>query len=148
MLADSVESATRALQDPSPERIRELVKNIVDGKIGDGQLSDAPLTLREIDLIQEQFVKVVSGMFHHRLDYPATQHLTKALGEGAPASPHPPPEGPDSPSGDEGPRVQGSSRHGGEKAGGKKIGNAAKDEQLPLTPPEEVPTPQGPHGEE
>ncbi len=78
MLADSVESATRALQDPSPERVQELVKTVVDGKIRDGQLSEAPLTLREINLIQEQFVKVVGGMFHHRLDYPATRHITEA----------------------------------------------------------------------
>jgi cyclic-di-AMP phosphodiesterase PgpH len=78
MLADSVESATRALQDPSPDRVRELVRNIVDGKIRDSQLSEAPLTLREIHLIQEQFVKAVSGMYHQRLDYPATRHLTEA----------------------------------------------------------------------
>ena len=78
MLADSVESATRALQDASPERVQELVKTVVDGKIRDGQLSEAPLTLREINLIQEQFVKVVGGMFHHRLDYPATRHITEA----------------------------------------------------------------------
>ncbi|MFC1791808.1 HD family phosphohydrolase, partial [Gemmatimonadota bacterium] len=58
MLADSVESATRALQDPSPERVRELVQTIVEGKIRDGQLSESPLTLREISTIQEQFVKV------------------------------------------------------------------------------------------
>ena len=32
-----------------------------------------PSTLHEIDLIQEQFVKVVAGMFHHRLDYPGNQ---------------------------------------------------------------------------
>ncbi len=76
MLADSVESAARVLQDPSPERVRELVRTVVDGKIRDGQLSDAPLTLREIGLIEEQFVKVVRGMSHHRLDYPATKHLT------------------------------------------------------------------------
>jgi putative nucleotidyltransferase with HDIG domain len=78
MLADSVESAARALQDPSPERVRELVRNIVDGKIQDSQLSEAPLTLREIHLIQEQFVKAMSGMYHQRLDYPATRHLTEA----------------------------------------------------------------------
>jgi cyclic-di-AMP phosphodiesterase PgpH len=78
MLADSVESATKVLQDPSPERVRELVRNIIDGKIRDSQLSEAPLTLREIHLIQEQFVKVVSGMHHQRLDYPATRHLTEA----------------------------------------------------------------------
>jgi putative nucleotidyltransferase with HDIG domain len=78
MLADSVESATRALQDPSPDRVRELIRTIVEGKIRDGQLSDSPLTLKEIDTIQEQFAKVVSGMFHHRLDYPATKHITVA----------------------------------------------------------------------
>jgi putative nucleotidyltransferase with HDIG domain len=78
MLADSVESATRVLQDPSPERIRDLVKTIVDGKVADGQLSESPLTLREITLIQEQFSKAVAGMFHHRLDYPATRHLTES----------------------------------------------------------------------
>lgn len=80
MLADSVESATRALQNPSPERVRELIKTIIDGKIRDGQLSDAPLTLKEIHLIQEQFAKVVGGMFHHRLDYPATKHITDSPG--------------------------------------------------------------------
>jgi len=83
MLADSVESAARALQDPSPERVRELVRNIVDGKIRDSQLSEAPLTLREIHLIQEQFVKAMSGMYHQRLDYPATRHLTEAPDEAA-----------------------------------------------------------------
>jgi hypothetical protein len=76
MLADSVESATRVLQDPSPERVKELVQTVVDGKVRDGQLSEAPLTLGEISVIQEQFVKVVTGMFHHRLDYPATKHVT------------------------------------------------------------------------
>jgi len=78
MLADSVESATRALQDPSPERVRELIRTIVEGKMRDGQLSESPLTLRDIAGIQEQFAKVVGGMFHHRLDYPATKHITDA----------------------------------------------------------------------
>jgi cyclic-di-AMP phosphodiesterase PgpH len=87
MLADSVESAARALQDPSPERVRELVRNIVDGKIQDSQLSEAPLTLREIHLIQEQFVKAMSGMYHQRLDYPATRHLTEAPEEAAESLP-------------------------------------------------------------
>jgi putative nucleotidyltransferase with HDIG domain len=84
MLADSVESATRALQDPSPERVRELIRTVVEGKIRDGQLSDSPLTLREISTIQEQFAKVVGGMFHHRLDYPATKHITEAREERPP----------------------------------------------------------------
>ncbi|MGD2068315.1 MAG: HDIG domain-containing protein [Gemmatimonadota bacterium] len=77
MLADSVESATRALQDPTPERVRSLIENLVDSKIADGQLDDSPLTLREIRQIKEQFIKVLSGIYHHRIDYPATKHLTE-----------------------------------------------------------------------
>ncbi len=85
MLADSVESATRALQDPSPDRVRDLIRSIVEGKIRDGQLSDSPLTLREVNGIQEAFAKVVGGMFHHRLDYPATKHLTESRKDDAAA---------------------------------------------------------------
>ncbi|MBW3534718.1 MAG: HDIG domain-containing protein, partial [Gemmatimonadetes bacterium] len=78
MLADSVESATRALQDPTPERVRDLIHNIVEAKIADGQLDEAPLTLREVAQIKEQFVKVLAGIYHHRIDYPQTKHLTDA----------------------------------------------------------------------
>ncbi|HEX9887075.1 MAG TPA: HDIG domain-containing protein [Longimicrobiales bacterium] len=78
MLADSAESATRALQDPTQERVRDLIHSIVAAKIADGQLDESPLTLAEIALIQEQFVKVLSGIYHHRIDYPQTKHLTEA----------------------------------------------------------------------
>jgi putative nucleotidyltransferase with HDIG domain len=78
MLADSVESATRALQDPTPERIRSLIENIVDSKVADAQLDESALTLREIRQIKEQFIKVLSSVYHHRIDYPQTRHLTEA----------------------------------------------------------------------
>jgi putative nucleotidyltransferase with HDIG domain len=71
MISDSVESAARVLQDPSPPRIRELVDRIVDGKIDAGQLDESPLTLREINVAKEVLAKVLSGMYHQRLDYPA-----------------------------------------------------------------------------
>ncbi|MDH5590271.1 MAG: HDIG domain-containing protein, partial [Gemmatimonadota bacterium] len=48
LLADSCEGATRALKDPTRERIRDLIDNIVDAKIADTQLDDAPLTLAEV----------------------------------------------------------------------------------------------------
>jgi cyclic-di-AMP phosphodiesterase PgpH len=71
MIADSVESAARVLQDPSPPRIRDLVGRIVDAKIAAGQLDECPLTLREINVAKEVLAKVLSGMYHQRLDYPA-----------------------------------------------------------------------------
>jgi hypothetical protein len=78
MMADSIESATRVLQGPTPERVRDLVEGIVEGKRRDGQLDEAPLTLREISVLKNTFVKVLSGIHHHRIDYPTTRHLTDA----------------------------------------------------------------------
>ena len=71
MMADSVESAARVLQDPTPERIRELVDRIVGAKIAAGQLDECPLTLREIQTTREVLARVLSGMYHQRLDYPS-----------------------------------------------------------------------------
>ncbi|MEZ4414848.1 MAG: HDIG domain-containing protein [Gemmatimonadota bacterium] len=78
MLADSVESAARALQDPTRERIRELVTGLIDAKIANGQLDEAPLTLGEIGRVREEIIKVLEGMYHQRIDYPSTRHLTDA----------------------------------------------------------------------
>jgi putative nucleotidyltransferase with HDIG domain len=71
MLSDSVESATRALADPTPQRIRELVERIVTAKIAAGQLDESPLTLREIGIAKDVLAKGLLAMYHHRLDYPA-----------------------------------------------------------------------------
>jgi membrane-associated HD superfamily phosphohydrolase len=87
MLADSVESAARVLQDPTPERVRDLVESIVDDKIRQGQLDESPLTLREIGKIKDQFHKVMMSVYHHRIDYPATRHLTESPSAASPSSP-------------------------------------------------------------
>jgi cyclic-di-AMP phosphodiesterase PgpH len=47
-----------------------MVDRLVQGKIADGQLDQSPLTLREIDLIKESLASVLTGMYHHRIDYP------------------------------------------------------------------------------
>jgi hypothetical protein len=91
MLADSVESAMKVLQEPTAERIRALVDRIVDAKIDEGQLDDAPLTLREISRIKEQLTSILSGMYHHRIDYPATRAMTDAPDPAAPGSTQPAP---------------------------------------------------------
>ncbi len=70
MLSDAVESAARALPDPTPARIRELVERLITQKISEGQLDQSPLTLREIDLIKDSLASVLTGMYHHRIDYP------------------------------------------------------------------------------
>lgn len=69
-LADSIESASRSLQKPTPGRIRSLVDDIVRQKIQDGQLDDCPLTLRELAIIRESFANTLRSMLHSRIDYP------------------------------------------------------------------------------
>jgi hypothetical protein len=81
MLADSVESAARVLQDPSPERVRELVDRIVNAKIAAGQLDQCPLTLKEIATAKDVLARALGSMYHHRVDYPAEKN-----GTGEPAS--------------------------------------------------------------
>ncbi|HYH80727.1 MAG TPA: HDIG domain-containing protein, partial [Longimicrobium sp.] len=72
MLADSVESAARVLQDPTSEKIRELVERIVAAKITAGQLDQCPLTLKEISTAKEVLARALGSMYHHRVDYPSS----------------------------------------------------------------------------
>jgi cyclic-di-AMP phosphodiesterase PgpH len=75
MLADGAEAATRALADPTPERIREVIDFVVKQRLDQGQLRDTPLTLRQLTIVKQQFARVLGGMYHGRIDYP-----TPALG--------------------------------------------------------------------
>ena len=72
MLADSVESAAKVLQEPTTERIRGLVDRIADAKIARGQLDEAPLTLEEITRIKNSFQFTLLNMFHARVAYPTS----------------------------------------------------------------------------
>ena len=77
-LADSVESARHVVlrDNPTYSRLVSFVREIVEGKITDFQLDECDLTLRDIDLITNTFVRVLSGMYHTRIEYPE-QHQIK-----------------------------------------------------------------------
>jgi len=70
LLADSVEGATRALDDPNPTNIEETVRKIVNNKFIDGQLDECNLTLKEIDKIVLTFIRILGAMYHGRVKYP------------------------------------------------------------------------------
>lgn len=69
-LADTIESASRSLQKPTPAKIRAMVEDLVRAKINDGQLDECPLTLREIAQLKESFANTLRSMLHSRIDYP------------------------------------------------------------------------------
>jgi membrane-associated HD superfamily phosphohydrolase len=70
MLADSVESAARTLSERTPDRVRQLVRNIIQQKFTSGELDECPLTLRDLHRIEESFIPVLMGTLHGRLEYP------------------------------------------------------------------------------
>ena len=72
MLADGVEAATRVLSEPTGDKIRDVVDHIVRQRIEQGQLRDAPLTLKQLDIIKDEFTRVLTGMYHNRIDYPTS----------------------------------------------------------------------------
>jgi putative nucleotidyltransferase with HDIG domain len=69
MFADSVESMSRLLEDPSPRRIRGMVETAVRSKIEAEQLENCDLTFKDIHLIEEEFIKVLLARFHSRIEY-------------------------------------------------------------------------------
>lgn len=71
MLADSVESSSRVLQDPTPDRIRALIERIVEIKTSERQLDQSPLTLKDLDVIKAHFARVLIGLYHRRIEYPS-----------------------------------------------------------------------------
>lgn len=70
LLADSVEAATRSLKDPTPDRIKEIVHKVINNKFIDGQLDECELTLKDIEKISGIFTKILSGIYHSRVNYP------------------------------------------------------------------------------
>ncbi len=77
LLADSVEAATRALKEPTPVNIKEVVHKIINNKFIDGQLDACDLTLKDIERISAIFIRILSGIYHGRITYPESSVSSK-----------------------------------------------------------------------
>ncbi|NLD80676.1 MAG: HDIG domain-containing protein [Smithella sp.] len=72
MLGDIIEASSRTLTHPTPARIRSLVRERIGRVYSDGQLDDCELTLKNLSTIADTFTRILTGIFHHRVDYPET----------------------------------------------------------------------------
>lgn len=70
MLADGIEAASRALDNPTHKRLEGLIDSIVEARRVDGQLDEADLTFSELKRIKESFLGVLMGIYHVRVKYP------------------------------------------------------------------------------
>lgn len=73
MLGDVVESASRALVDPTPARIESLVHDLAMKRLLDGQFDECGLTLSELKTIEDSLVKSLTAVYHGRVKYPEHQ---------------------------------------------------------------------------
>jgi len=69
MLADVVEAALRTLERPTSSRIQGRVQELINAIFLDGQLEECELTLKDLHYISNSFNKILTGLYHHRIEY-------------------------------------------------------------------------------
>lgn len=78
MLADGVEASVRSINKPNKKKIEEMVNNIIKSRIDENQFVNSDLTFKDLEKIRESFLKVLSGIYHERIEYPKDKiNLTK-----------------------------------------------------------------------
>ena len=70
LLGDVIEASSRMLTNPTPSRIKTLVKDRIEQVLADGQLDECELTLSDLNKASESFIRILNGIFHQRIDYP------------------------------------------------------------------------------
>lgn len=69
MLADAAEAITRAKNDDDREEFENTLDAIIKDRLLDGQFDNCDITMRELQIIKETFVKNLIGIHHHRIQY-------------------------------------------------------------------------------
>jgi membrane-associated HD superfamily phosphohydrolase len=50
--------------------MREVIDRVVQQRLDQGQLREAPITLRQLSIVKREFARVLGGMYHARVEYP------------------------------------------------------------------------------
>jgi hypothetical protein len=70
LLADAVEASSRTLVDPTPNRVRNHIETIFRKIFSEGQLDECDLTLKDLNALSKAYSRILSGIFHKRIEYP------------------------------------------------------------------------------
>ncbi|HQY87174.1 MAG TPA: HDIG domain-containing protein [Tepidisphaeraceae bacterium] len=73
MLADASESATRALDDPTPAKLTAIVEQIVQNRMLDGQLNECELTMHDLEVVRQSLIRSLLAIHHPRIAYPTDE---------------------------------------------------------------------------
>ena len=78
MILDSIEAASRTINNPTKEKLSSLIDNIVKSKMAEGELNDSGLTLQDIETIKRISLQKILISLHERIKYP---ELPKDIGK-------------------------------------------------------------------
>lgn len=73
-LADTIEALSRTLEEPTPSRIEEMVRDIVKKRFMEGELDECNLTLKDLEKITQSFIRILNAIFHTRVNYPKDEN--------------------------------------------------------------------------
>lgn len=80
MLADSVEAASRSIEEPTVKKLRSLIEEMIDERFREGQLDNSSLTLVDLKKIGDSFLPILVGIHHLRVEYPKNSNYKKNVG--------------------------------------------------------------------
>ena len=70
MIADASEAISRTLPDRSPENVENAVREIIEERMELEQFDECDLTMKDLSIIRETIVNCLTGVYHHRVQYP------------------------------------------------------------------------------
>ncbi|MGV2622139.1 UNVERIFIED_CONTAM: HDIG domain-containing protein [Halobacillus marinus] len=76
-ICDSVEAAVRSLDHPTADKIRSIVRSIMESRLLDGQLDDSHLTFNDLKKLEYAICETLQGIYHSRIEYPDTKQLVR-----------------------------------------------------------------------
>lgn len=75
MLADAIEASTRVIEDPTPQKLENKIRDVIRNRFMEGELEECDLTLKDLTKIKESFLTILMGIHHHRIKYPDKNQL-------------------------------------------------------------------------
>jgi putative nucleotidyltransferase with HDIG domain len=83
LLADVIEASSRTLVDPTPSRLKGHIQKLIRTIFTEGQLDESELTLKDLHLLTDAFLRILTGIFHNRIEYPGEKAESQSSQSGS-----------------------------------------------------------------
>ena len=84
MLVDAIEAASRTISPPNRERFTDMIRQVVFGKLSQGQLDESGLTIHDLRLLTDRLASTLVNMYHGRIKYPWQYDQNEPSTDGSP----------------------------------------------------------------